>query len=243
MNIVKEIKKNNIPSLKEFFLASFLISQRLSPYISSLYVIKGTKPNKITLHMIYSGILGALLFSLPNIYSKIVGAMLIHLWFILDCSDGEVARYTEQFSKYGKELDFMAHLINHPLFGMSLFFSLAQLDKYNLYYLSLLILFSNLLDYLTRNLNTLYIIINLKSTKASNLSNNSTSWNLKEVLLFISSIFMVYPNFILFGVLFYFVDYTIGTDVLYIYLWMNILVTLIINIRGIVQLVKKFYIN
>lgn len=243
MNIVKEIKKNSKPSLKEFFLASFLISQRISPYLSSLYIKNGTKPNKITLHMICSGILGAVLFSLPNIYLKIVGALFIHLWFVLDCSDGEVARYTKHFSKYGKELDYMAHLINHPLFGMSLFFSLVQLDKYNLYYLSLIVVFSNLLDYLTRNLYTLDIVINLKSNEPSNVLENSTIWTLKDVFLFIASIFMVYPNFILFGVIFYFIDYLLGTDILYIYLLMNILITLIFNIRGIIQLVKKFYIN
>lgn len=241
MNIVKQIQKNNKPALKEFFLASFLISQRVSPYVSSFYIKKGTKPNTITLYMIYSGILGAVLFAVPNIYIKVVGALFIHLWFILDCSDGEVARYTKQFSKYGKELDYMAHLINHPLFGLSLFLSLAQLNKYSFYMLVLLVFLSNLFDYLTRNLYTLDIVINLKTKSDPNLLAAPKGWTVKEMMLFVASIFMVYPNFILFGVLFFFVDYLAGTDILYVYLILNIIVTFIFNVKGIIKLVKKFH--
>lgn len=241
MNVVKQIKEASKPSLKEFFLASFLISQRISPYVSSLYIKKGTKPNTITLHMIYSGILGAILFAMPSIYLKILGALFIHLWFILDCSDGEVARYTKQFSKYGKELDYMAHLINHPLFSLALFCSLAQLNRYSIYTLSLLVLFSSLFDYLTRNLNTLDIVINLKTENSSNGANPSTSWSIKELILFVASLFMVYPNFILFGVLFFFVDYFVGTNILYVYLILNIIVTFVFNLKGVIQLVRKFH--
>lgn len=241
MKVVKRIKEENKPSLKEFFLASFLISQRVSPYLSSFYIKRGTKPNTITLHMIYSGILGAVLFALPNIYMKVLGALFIHLWFILDCSDGEVARYTKQYSNYGKELDYMAHLINHPLFGISLFFSLVQLNQYSVNLLLLLIFTSNLLDYLTRNLNTLDIVIQLKTKDIPKVSEASKSWSTKDFFVFIASIFMVYPNFILFGVIFFFVDYGMGTSVLFIYLILNIIVTFLFNLKGIIQLVRKFH--
>lgn len=241
MNIVNRIKQDNRPSLKEYFLASFLISQRISPYVSNIYIKKGVKPNKITLHMIYSGIIGAILFSMPNIYIKLLGALFIHLWFVLDCSDGEVARYTKQFSKYGKELDYMAHLINHPLFGISLCLSLMQFTRYKAYLLILLVMISNLLDYLTRNLNTLDIVINLKSKQKESVENQNNPWTIKEVLLFIASIFMVYPNFILFGVIIYFIDYLSNSNFLFLYLIINILMTFIFNLKTIIQLVRKFY--
>ncbi|MHC5268662.1 CDP-alcohol phosphatidyltransferase family protein [Enterococcus sp. LJL98] len=241
MNTAKQIKKENKPSLKEFFLASFLISQRISPYLSSVYIKKGIKPNTITLHMIYSGILGAVLFAMPNTYIKVLGVLFIHLWFILDCSDGEVARYTKKFSKYGKELDYMAHLINHPLFGIALFCSLVQLNRYSFYILSVLVLLSNLLDYLTRNLNTLDLVINLKAENKSIRSSSSTNWSLKEFILFVASLFMVYPNFILFSVLFFFIDYWVGTNIVYVYLILNIFITFIFNLKGMTQLVRKFH--
>lgn len=241
MNIVEKIKKDNKPSLKDLFLSSYLISQRISPYFSSMYIKRKVIPNKITLHMIYSGIIGAILFSLPNIYLKIIGAIFIHLWFILDCSDGEVARYTKTFSKYGKELDYMAHLINHPLFGLSMFISLMQLGRYNMYILLLVFFASNFMDYGFRNIYTLNIVFGLKQEKDSNNINNENKWTIKKAILFVTSIFTLYPNLILFGVIIYFIDYFIGSNILFAYTIMNVLFTTVFFIKDIVHLTKAFY--
>lgn len=241
MEVIKKIKMDNKPKLKDFFLSSYLISQRISPYVSALYINKGIIPNKITLHMIYSGIIGAILFSIPNIYLKIFGAIFIHLWFVLDCSDGEVARYTRTFSKYGKELDFVAHLINHPLFGLSMFFSMLQLERYNNYYLIIIFLISNTLDYLYRNIETLNIVINLKDISNNLIDKKPFKWTNKKKVIFISAIFTVYPNFILFGVIIYFIDYFIGLNILYIYVILNVILTGLFLIIELFKLTQKFY--
>jgi len=239
MKIAQEIKKAKNLSLKTYFLSSFLISNRISPYISSIYIKKKVVPNTITLHMIYSGIIGAIFFSLPNIYLKVVGALFIHLWFILDCSDGEVARYTKTFSKFGKELDYMAHLINHPLFGLSFFISLMQFERYNIYNLAILILLSNFLEYLNRNLITLNLVLQLKEQKQ--IVSNNDKWTLKRIILFFVNIFTIYPNLILFGVIIYFIDYFIGSNILYLYLVMNVLLSSIMAIWDMIKYTKKFY--
>lgn len=240
MNIVTKIKQDNKPSLMDLFLSSYLISQRISPYISSFYIKKKVIPNKITMHMIYSGIIGAIFFAMPNIFLKGIGAIFIHLWFVLDCSDGEVARYTSTFSRYGKELDFMAHLINHPLFGASLFLSLWQLDRYNVFYLFALVILSNFMDYGMRNVLTLDIVLELRK-EISEAAAQEKKWTLKKIILFIMSLAMLYPNFILFGVLIYFIDYFTGLNILYWYLASNVALTGVFVLKEILRLTKAFY--
>lgn len=242
MKIAQEIKATKNLSLKTHFLSSFLISNRISPYISAIYIKHGIIPNIITIHMIFSGILGAILFSLPSIWSKILGALLIHLWFVLDCSDGEVARYTKTYSVYGRELDYTAHLINHPLFGMSLFFSLFQMGRYDFYPLLLIIAASNFFDYLNRNIIALNAII-FEKQKITNRGYMpiEEKWNLKKIILFITNIFTIYPNFILFGVIIYFIDILLQTNFLFNYLILNVLLTALLSIRELYKFTKRFY--
>ncbi len=46
----------------------------------------------------------------------------------MDLSDGQVARYTRRFSKYGTEMDYMAHLIDHPLMNLALWWTFIGMD-------------------------------------------------------------------------------------------------------------------
>lgn len=84
-------------------------------------------PNVVTLCMIIIGIIGAVLFAMPQLWCKILGVVFIHLWYITDLSDGEVARITKRFSKYGTDIDYYAHMINHPLFIAAFGYSFIQL--------------------------------------------------------------------------------------------------------------------
>ncbi|MEN9594219.1 MAG: hypothetical protein RLY23_702, partial [Actinomycetota bacterium] len=52
------------------------------------------------------GVLAAIEFSRSNYIS---GALLLQFSLILDCVDGEVARYTKQFSRFGAWLDATHH--------------------------------------------------------------------------------------------------------------------------------------
>ena len=59
-------------------------------------------------------------------------------------SDGQVARYTKTFSKYGEELDYVAHHICHGLFiasfAVNLYFLQYNLDFIKLDYLIVVLL-------------------------------------------------------------------------------------------------------
>lgn len=100
----------------------------ISPFLTKLSLALGLIPNVVTVCMIASGIAGAALFALPFLWAKILGAVMIHLWYILDCSDGEVARITKRFSKFGTEIDYTAHAVNHPLFLLSFLWTMLGED-------------------------------------------------------------------------------------------------------------------
>lgn len=243
MSTVEEIKKiKNYPELKYTFLCGYLISDRISPYLSSMFIRRKVRPNTITLYMIYSGILGGILFSLPNLYLKLLGAVFIHLWYILDCSDGEVARYTKTFSKCGREIDFIAHLINHPIFGFSIFMSLLQLGRYNVYLLGALIFTNVLLDSMHRNLLTLNILVDSKEDIIP-VQNNNSKKSLKDKLSIFIKLFSVHPNLVLFGVIVYFVDYVTGSNILFAYIAACIFFSSLFLIKAIIKTTKRFYIS
>jgi phosphatidylserine synthase len=99
-----------------------------SPLATRLFIRFGISPNTVTVAMILCGLLGAAMFALPLLPWKCCGIAFIHLWFVLDCSDGEVARITRHFSRFGKQLDSIAHIICHPAFGISFAISLVSLQ-------------------------------------------------------------------------------------------------------------------
>lgn len=97
----------------------------LSPFFTMAALKLRMIPNAVTCAMICTGCIGAALFCVPDIFCKIAGIVFIHVWYILDLSDGEVARITGRYSPYGTDIDYYAHVINHPLFifafGVTLF--------------------------------------------------------------------------------------------------------------------------
>lgn len=114
---VKDIKEYRTSGriINRFFPA-MICAYWISPYISYFCIKKKIVPNTITLFMIPVAILGSFLFSFDNLYCKLVGTLLFHIWFAIDLSDGQVARCTSTFSKYGEELDYLAHHICHIFF-------------------------------------------------------------------------------------------------------------------------------
>ena len=98
----------------------------MCPPFSIFFMKRHVKPNTITVIMILLGAVGGILFALPPIPCKIAAIVVYWLWFILDCSDGEVARHTKTFSKYGIQLDWIAHLVCHPLMVLACWISFQQ---------------------------------------------------------------------------------------------------------------------
>jgi phosphatidylglycerophosphate synthase len=114
-------------SIYDSTLVSWIFSARISPIFTAIFVKYGVRPNSITVLMILSGLFGAALFAVDNVYAKVAGYIFIQLWFVMDCSDGEVARITKDFSRFGTEMDYLAHLLTHPVFQISFLVSAIQL--------------------------------------------------------------------------------------------------------------------
>ena len=75
---------------------------KLSLYVSWIAARLNITPNQITYLSFFVGLIGIYFFSQG---SFLIGALLINLWYLLDCSDGHLARYYKIKSKLGKFLD------------------------------------------------------------------------------------------------------------------------------------------
>lgn len=162
----------------------------ISPFVSIFCIRKKIKPNTVTLLMIICGVVAGLVLLLPSSLAKFSSFLLYYLWYTLDLSDGEVARFTQQFSKGGKYLDWSSHLICHSLFTMSMWYSLYQLGFCNLLLtISTFVLLSS--ELIGRNriaMDTLYGFI-------ENTPNHD--WKPMSIVKYIYGFFVYFPNVVI----------------------------------------------
>jgi phosphatidylglycerophosphate synthase len=91
--------------------AGLLYMRRLSIHATKVFLRLGWSPNAITGGMIVTGLLGAACLLIPGIWGAVACALLIQLYLLLDCSDGEVARWTKRTSVTGVYLDRLGHYV------------------------------------------------------------------------------------------------------------------------------------
>jgi len=89
--------------------AGRLYMRRLSPYLTRLVLRTPLSANGVTALMIPAGLLAALCLTFDGIWTAVLAVLLIQLQLLLDCSDGEVARWRKQFSPVGVYVDQLAH--------------------------------------------------------------------------------------------------------------------------------------
>ena len=95
---LKSIKKT--PADDDYFV--YYTYRKLSTFLSAFFIKLKVSANFITL---FSMLADFLVIYLMYIGNWILAGILIHLAPILDCSDGEVARYHSEKKKYGGYLD------------------------------------------------------------------------------------------------------------------------------------------
>jgi phosphatidylglycerophosphate synthase len=112
---VSEIKRHSHPpGLKERrneeHWAGRLYMRDVSPYFTWLFLRLGFSANQLTYLMLISGIAAGVVAALwSGLAGAIVTAVVVQLYLLLDCSDGEVARFTRQTSITGVYLDRLGH--------------------------------------------------------------------------------------------------------------------------------------
>ncbi len=96
-----------------------LVTRHISIYFTWLFVRLGISANATTFLMIPTGLLGVA-FLVPHIlWANVLGCVLLLLTVVLDCVDGEVARWTKKSSIKGFYLDHVYHVFcNSPVYAL-----------------------------------------------------------------------------------------------------------------------------
>jgi phosphatidylglycerophosphate synthase len=100
--------------------AGRLYMRRLSPYLTRLLVPTRLTPNAVTWLMIVCGLAAAALLTLPGLPAAIGVVILLQLQLLLDCSDGELARWRKVSSPAGIYLDRLAHNLTEAALPIAL---------------------------------------------------------------------------------------------------------------------------
>ena len=126
----KKIEKDQT-DLKADWYGRFFV-WKISAPITYLLVRTPISANQVTVIQEIIGTIGAIMLAVPSIKIMLLGIFLIQFGFILDCVDGEVARYKGQCSVRGVFLDLIGHQIVIPFYifftSLGVFVRTGQID-------------------------------------------------------------------------------------------------------------------
>jgi hypothetical protein len=154
----KQIQKLSIPRLRlklanrandGFF--SVYVLRRFSKLLTWVAVKIGATPNQVTIASFAIGLYAAYLFAQGDFWSILVGAVLLQVSIIVDCVDGELARYTRKFSELGAWLDAITDRVKEYAVFLGLAYGAFVQNGQNLWLLAALLMtlqtFRHLSDY------------------------------------------------------------------------------------------------
>ena len=101
-----------------FYSVFFL--RKFSKLLTWLAVKIGATPNQVTLISFAVGLYSAFCFAQGSFWQIFLGAVLLQLSIIIDCVDGELARYTRRFSQLGAWLDAVTDRVKEYMVFMGL---------------------------------------------------------------------------------------------------------------------------
>ena len=132
-----------------FFSVFFL--RRLSKLLTFLAIKVRATPNQVTLASFAIGLYAAYLFAQGDTWSLVIGAILLQVSLIVDCVDGELARYTRRFSELGAWLDAITDRVKEYAVFLGLAYGAFVEKGQNLWLLAALLMliqtFRHLSDY------------------------------------------------------------------------------------------------
>jgi phosphatidylglycerophosphate synthase len=86
------------------FYSTFVV-RRASRHVTAAALRLGLRPDAVTVLSLVLGISAAAVFAVGSGPALVAGGVLLQVSLIVDCVDGEVARYSRQFSAFGAWLD------------------------------------------------------------------------------------------------------------------------------------------
>jgi hypothetical protein len=125
--ILKNLKKIVRKEIEPEPYAKYVV-RPISILFTWVFVRIPISANQVTILQEILGVIGAILFGFGKF---ILGSLFLQLGYILDCSDGEVARWKNQQSESGKFLDLVGHMIVIPFYyfglGLGIFLETGQM--------------------------------------------------------------------------------------------------------------------
>jgi len=100
-----------ISRLNDEHWAGRLYMRRVSPHATWVFARLGWPPNAVTAGFIVCGVAAGAVVALGGLWSAIAAAVLIQAYLLLDCSDGELARWSGKTSVTGVYLDGIGHYL------------------------------------------------------------------------------------------------------------------------------------
>jgi phosphatidylglycerophosphate synthase len=94
--------------------------RQLSPYVTRLILPTRVSADAVTGATLAAGLAAAALLTLPGLLPAAGALLLIQLQMLLDCSDGEIARWRQQYSTIGIYLDRLSHYVTETAFPIAL---------------------------------------------------------------------------------------------------------------------------
>jgi phosphatidylglycerophosphate synthase len=89
--------------------AGRLYMRRLSLHVTRRVLALPITPNGWTVMMIVAGVAGAVALAVPGVATAVIAALAVQVYLLLDCVDGEVARWRRTTSAAGVYLDRLGH--------------------------------------------------------------------------------------------------------------------------------------
>lgn len=115
---IKELRKICVKKGDPLDARIFFFSRKVSIYVTKLLLYTPITANQVTLLFIFIATVSGVFFTLGDYKYSIIGWGLYGIHRILDCVDGEIARYRKQSSVRGIYLDLISHYFIGPFIGM-----------------------------------------------------------------------------------------------------------------------------
>jgi phosphatidylglycerophosphate synthase len=91
--------------------AGRIYMRRISVYVTRALAGTPVTPNALTLAMLGCGLAAGAALVIPGLTGAVLSALLVQAYLLLDCSDGELARWRSQTSPTGVYLDRVGHYL------------------------------------------------------------------------------------------------------------------------------------
>lgn len=113
---------------RDGFFATFFVSP-YSRYVARWCARRGLTPNQVTTASVVVALVAASLCATGERAGYVLGALLLQASFVLDCVDGQLARYSMRFSRHGGWLDAIADRVKEYVVFAGLAVGSARTDE------------------------------------------------------------------------------------------------------------------